>query len=146
MIHNMMSVRQLTDFTNPRMHPFHIPQCSIQNRNVHMNRNVHISVMNGALWDMEQVHSGICELGQLSMMEPWRHHRGEYISGIILGVGLANERRCYIVMLSLIGWAQTRNNPCISEIRIHHNRDHSGYGLSQWEMTLQCNVTCHWLS
>ena len=40
------------------MHLFHISQCSIQ------NRNVHISVLNGALWDMEQVHSGICELGQ----------------------------------------------------------------------------------
>ena len=35
------------------MHLFHIAQCSIQ------NRNVHISVLNGALWDMEQVHSGI---------------------------------------------------------------------------------------
>ena len=46
-------------FTNPRMHLFRIPQCSIQ------NRNVHISVLNGALWDMEQVHSGICKLGQL---------------------------------------------------------------------------------
>ena len=45
-------------FTNPRMHLFHIPQCSIQ------NRNVNISVLNGALWDMEQVHSGICKLGQ----------------------------------------------------------------------------------
>ena len=42
------------------MHLFHIPQCSIE------NRNVHISVLNGALWDMEQVHSGICELGQLA--------------------------------------------------------------------------------
>ena len=41
------------------MHPFHITQCSIQ------NRNLHISVLNGALWDMEQVHSGIYELGQL---------------------------------------------------------------------------------
>ena len=29
-----------------------------------MNRNVHISVLNGVLWGMEQVHSGICELGQ----------------------------------------------------------------------------------
>ena len=46
-----------TNFTNPQMHFFHIPQCSIQ------NRNVHISVLNGALWDMEEVHSGICELG-----------------------------------------------------------------------------------
>ena len=41
------------------MHLFHIPQSSIQ------NRNVHISVLNGAFWDMEQVHSGICELGQV---------------------------------------------------------------------------------
>ena len=24
--------------------------------------------------------------------------------------------------------------------------DHSGYGLSQWETTLQCNVVSHWLS
>ena len=25
-------------------------------------------------------------------------------------------------------------------------RDHSEYGLSQWETTLHCNVVCHWLS
>ena len=41
------------------MHLFHIPQCSIQ------NRNVYISVLNGALWGMEQVHSGIYEIGLL---------------------------------------------------------------------------------
>ena len=44
------------------MHLFHIPQCTIQ------NRNVHISVLNGALWDMEQVHCGICEIG---LLWPW---------------------------------------------------------------------------
>ena len=49
---------EYTNVTSPRMHLFHIPQYSIQ------NRNVHISVPNGALWEMEQVHSGICELGQ----------------------------------------------------------------------------------
>ena len=49
---------QLTYFRNPRMRLFYIPQCSIQ------NRNVHISVLNRALWDMEQLHSGIHELGQ----------------------------------------------------------------------------------
>ena len=43
------------------MQLFHIPQCSIQ------NRNVHISVLNGALRDMEQVHSGICEIGLLNV-------------------------------------------------------------------------------
>ena len=50
------------------MHLFHIPHCFIQ------NRNVHISVLNGALWDMEQMHSGICELGQL-------YHSNEEPSG-----------------------------------------------------------------
>ena len=41
------------------MHLSHIQQCAIQ------NRNVHIYVLNGALWDMEQVHCGICEISQL---------------------------------------------------------------------------------
>ena len=48
------------------MHLFHIPQSSIQ------NRNVYISVLNGALWDMEQVHSGIGELAQFSGCETFR--------------------------------------------------------------------------
>ena len=50
------SITQLTYFTNPRMKIFHIPQCSLK------NRNVHISVLNRALWDMEQVHFGVCEI------------------------------------------------------------------------------------
>ena len=45
------------------MHLFHIPECSIQ------NRNVPISVLNGAFWDMEQVHSGICKIGLVE----WHH-------------------------------------------------------------------------
>ena len=45
------------------MHLFHIPQYSIK------NRNVHISVLNEeALLDMEQVHSGICEIGLLRFL------------------------------------------------------------------------------
>ena len=39
------------------MHLSYIPQYTIQ------NRNVHISVLNGALWDIEQVHFEICEKG-----------------------------------------------------------------------------------
>ena len=39
---------QLIEITNTTMQLFHITQCTIQ------NRNVHISVLNGALWDMEQ--------------------------------------------------------------------------------------------
>ena len=58
------------------MHLSHIPQCTIQ------NRNVHISVLNGALWDMGQVHYGIMNLynswdvlqlqNNLATLE-WRH-------------------------------------------------------------------------
>ena len=46
------------------MHLFHVPQCSIQ------NRNVHISVLNGALWDIEQEHSVICKIGLLTASGP----------------------------------------------------------------------------
>ena len=34
-------------------------------------------------------------------------------AGIILCMSPANERWCYIVMLSLIGWAHTQNDPCM---------------------------------
>ena len=40
----------LTDLINPTMHLSHIPQYTIQ------NRNVNISVLNGVLWDMGQMH------------------------------------------------------------------------------------------
>ena len=51
------------------MHLYHIQQCTIQ------NRNVHISVLNCALWDMEQRHivSGICEIGLLSCSDLTGH-------------------------------------------------------------------------
>ena len=49
---------QLTNLTNPTMQLFHIPQFTIQ------NRNVHIFVLNGALWDVKQLHCWICELVQ----------------------------------------------------------------------------------
>ena len=44
------------------MHLSHIPQCIIQ------NRKVHISVLNGALWDMRQVHCEIDEIGLLAVI------------------------------------------------------------------------------
>ena len=60
------------------MHLFHIPQCIIQ------KRNVHISVLNGTLWDMEQVHCGISEtdLVLTVLKSSWNqknHHRTEVI-------------------------------------------------------------------
>ena len=39
-----------------------------------------------------------------------------YITGLILGLRLVNERRCYFVTTSLIGWAQAYNQPCISNL------------------------------
>ena len=38
------------------MYLSHIPQYTIQ------NRNVTISVLNGVLWDMRLAHCGICEI------------------------------------------------------------------------------------
>ena len=50
-----LSMRAGTRLINPTMHLSHILQCTIQ------NKNVHISVLNGVLWDMGQMHRGICE-------------------------------------------------------------------------------------
>ena len=57
------------------MHLFHIPQCTIQ------NRNVHISVLYGTLLDMGQVHCGICEIGPFLFwfVLPSLHHSAQYI-------------------------------------------------------------------
>ena len=52
-----------TNLTNPTMHLSHIPQYTIQNRDV------------GVLWDMGQVHCGICEIG-LSYFHSLSEHQG----------------------------------------------------------------------
>ena len=49
-----------SNFTNPTMHLSDGPQCTIQ------KRNMHISVLNGVLRHMGQVHCGICEIGLLT--------------------------------------------------------------------------------
>ena len=49
------------------MHLFHIPEYIMQ------NRNVSISVLNGVLWNMEQVHYGICEIG---LLQNWYFCKG----------------------------------------------------------------------
>ena len=46
------------------MHLSHIPQYTIQ------NRNVHLSVLNGVLWDMEQLYWKICEIGLIGHSLP----------------------------------------------------------------------------
>ena len=40
-----------------------------------------------------------------------------YVAGIILGVGSDSGGRRYNVMSSLIGWADTRSDPCVNSLR-----------------------------
>ena len=49
----------LQQLTNPIIYLFHMSQCTIQ------NSNAHISVLNGALCYMDQMHRGISEIGLL---------------------------------------------------------------------------------
>ena len=57
------TIKQWINLPYSRIHLFCIPQYIIQ------NRNVHISVLNYALWDMEQVYCGICKCGLLMKSE-----------------------------------------------------------------------------
>ena len=59
--HRFSEIRPLTNLTNPIMHLFHNPQCTIQ------NKNVRISVLSVELWDMGQVHCGVCEFVIMSL-------------------------------------------------------------------------------
>ena len=61
-------VHVLTNLRNPTLHLSHIPQCTIQ------NRHVHISVLNCALWDMGQAHCGICEFWSI-VNDEWKSNR-----------------------------------------------------------------------
>ena len=40
---------------------------------------------------------------------------------------------------------QTKNISYVEAKAVNQQRGHSGYGLGQWETTLQCNVS-HWLN
>ena len=42
------------------------------------------------------------------------------ITGIILGMGLTNERRRYNVTASLIGWAHTQFDPSIGSRELYN--------------------------
>ena len=68
----MMHLSQPTNLTNHTVHLSHIPHYTIQ------NRNVHISVLNGVLWDMGQVHCVVCEIGLLAIT--WQ---GRYMSVMV---------------------------------------------------------------
>ena len=51
-----------------------------------------------------------------------------------------NAKTCLYGNTLVIAWYQE----CMLLLYIH--RGHSGCGLSQWNITLHCNVTSHWLS
>ena len=46
------------------------------------------------------------------------------IAGIILGMGSANVRRCYIAMPPLIGWAHTQNGSSKSNLADNMIEEH----------------------
>ena len=56
------------------MYQAHIPQYTIQ------NRNEHISVLNAVLWNMKQVHCGICEFGLSDNTSTTRPSLGIYLN------------------------------------------------------------------
>ena len=59
------------------------------------------------------------------MHEMMKHgmHQGKY-TGIILGMGSANERRRYIITPPLIGWAHTQNDPWYNPISFEITETH----------------------
>ena len=61
------------------MHLFHIPQSSIQ------DRNVHISVLNGGLWDMEQMNFGIVKLSYFDDKYFTQHHTVQHHYHLCMG-------------------------------------------------------------
>ena len=72
----------------------------------------------GLLWEMSYAsqnnenidvdyHAGFCFFGSANIIS-FERQAASY-SGLILGLRPANERRCYFVTTSVIGWAQTQN-------------------------------------
>ena len=79
-----------------------------------------------------------CEIVGRRVIFIWSLICGSSWSGLIkAGPGLAN----------LCQWKRPLREIITRDGVIHHiSWDHSGYGLSQWEKTLLCNVVSHWLS
>ena len=75
----------------------------------------------------------------------WRYP----VSGIILGMGSANERRRYSVMPTLIGRAHTPYpewSLCLISIFFYWDERRWWVGLSQRQEALLCNAYSHWPS
>ena len=80
------------------MHLFHIPQCTIQ------NRYVHISVLNGVLWDMEQVHCGMCDISKLADISGCRIGWSVYSSSALdyVHATMHNELMCLVGIPTIV--------------------------------------------
>ena len=78
--------------------------------------NIHLCHSIAFIWTTNDLDCA----GSLALEEKVRY----MCPGINLGMGSANQRQCYIVMLSLIGWAHTQNDPrclwCFFQRNIWH--------------------------
>ena len=63
------------------------------------------------------------------------------ITGIILYMHPANERQCYIVMLSLIGWAHTQSDPCIKMSSYQYRKSHCADKTILWPSSLHNGIS-----
>ena len=62
---------------------------------------------------------------------------------IILGMGSANERLRYIVM-SIIGWAHTQNEPCLWDWMLKHTIEFTSDNMMNTFLYILPTVVSHW--
>ena len=91
----------LTNLTNPTKHLSHIPECTTQ------NRNAHVSVLNSAWWDVEQVHCGICgSIVPSSFIRFWSvassFENGSWLSALTPNIGTCGQWWCCVKLPSSI--------------------------------------------
>ena len=109
---------------------------------IYQNRNMHISVLNGALWDMEQAHSGICEIGQFPGAPVYCH--GLTLSSNLFAVGGVGEvggcaNLCHLPLAAVgtVPWWQ----PCKQRRRrIGNSRTLSQSSKTRWTLAEQPGV------
>ena len=118
-----LSIPSQQTFANPTMHLCHIPQCTMQ------NRNVHISVLNGALWDMEQVHCGICEIGLFQTTIPNVLYGIETINLTVASIFQTHDFICYLF------WSQHNSNVLTFNLTQSH---HNSKITTEWEEFGMC--------
>ena len=134
---NTVTIWEMATLTNPSMHLSHIPQRTIQ------NRNGHISVLNGALWDMWQVGCWICAFGHFFVVRQklvlrcwisWWRHQMETISTLLplcdenpLVTGSPHKGQWHgalifsLICASTNGWANIRDACDFRRHRVHHD-------------------------